>query len=278
MRRPTFLLLTLLTIAGCSDVTVLTKKPLVRLDDQSSYAIEDFDNGFTVTVVFRQVQFIPDASAVTEQCKSLLTNVAYEYAAKLNRKIEPVNMQRMRIASARNGLNATTSCSATAPVTWLKAMPIRAQPAISPKAIPSGSNQEFVAVLELDGVNASKSQLAALTEELRAQLLQSGNFRIVDRQQIDAILNEQALQQSGCTSQECAVRVGKILGVRKIIVGRVTKIEDKLWQLAAQMVDVESAETVRAVTVNQSGAFDVLLTDGVGSLVDKLTASTSAIH
>jgi formylglycine-generating enzyme required for sulfatase activity len=152
---------------------------------------------------------------------------------------------------------------------WV-AFPAHAQQTPTPS-----EGKELVAVMELDGVNAGKPELAALSEELRAQLLQSGKFRVVDRQQIDAILKEQAFQQTGCTSQECAVQVGKILGVRKMVVGRVTKINDTLWQLSAQMVDAESAETVRAVTVNQKGAFDVVLTEGMTALAAKLTGSAT---
>lgn len=151
-----------------------------------------------------------------------------------------------------------------------------APPVLAQKVISTSDGKELVAVLELDGVNASKSQLAALSEELRAQLLQSGKFRVVDRQQIDSVLKEQAFQQTGCTSQECAVQVGKILGVRKMIVGRVTKIEEEMWQVSAQMVDAESAETVRAVTLNYEGKYGALLTQGITGVAAKLTGAAEA--
>jgi hypothetical protein len=136
---------------------------------------------------------------------------------------------------------------------------------------PAPPAKDLVAVLELDGVGASKAQVAGLSEQLRAELLNTGLYRLVDRAQMDNVLNEQALQQTGCTSQECAVQVGKILGVRKLIAGRVTKIEDTLWQVSAILVDVESAETLQAVTVNQDGNYRALLTTGVAALVGKLT-------
>jgi formylglycine-generating enzyme required for sulfatase activity len=151
-----------------------------------------------------------------------------------------------------------------------------ALPAYAQKALTPNDGRELVAVLELDGINATKSQLAALSEELRTQLLKSGKFRVVDRQQIDTILKEQALQQTGCTSQDCAVQVGKILGVRKMVVGRVTKIEDALWQVSAQMVDAETGETLRAETINHEGTFGSLLTQGVAILAGKLTGGSVA--
>jgi hypothetical protein len=143
------------------------------------------------------------------------------------------------------------------------------------KAAPAGDGKELVAVMDLVGVDARKAELSALSEELRAQLLQTGKFRVLDRQQLEAVLNEQALQQTGCTSQECAVQVGKVLGVRKMVTGRVTKVSDNLWQVSARLVDVETAETVRAVTVNQKGEFAALLTEGVVVLMARLSGSAA---
>ncbi|MFI5400018.1 MAG: formylglycine-generating enzyme family protein [SAR324 cluster bacterium] len=71
------------------------------------------------------------------------------------------------------------------------------------------------------------------------------------------------------------MQVGKILGVRKIVTGRLTKISETLWQASAQMVDVESAETLHSVTVNQRGTFEVLLDEGLTALTAKLTGSAT---
>jgi hypothetical protein len=138
-------------------------------------------------------------------------------------------------------------------------------------------NKDLVAVLDLDAIGASKAQAAGLSEQLRAELLNTGQYRLVDRAQMDKVLEEQALQQTGCTSQECAVQVGKILGVRKLIAGRVTKIEDTLWQVSAILVDVETAETLQAVTVNQDGIYRALLTTGIASLAAKLTGRSAGV-
>jgi len=56
-------------------------------------------------------------------------------------------------------------------------------------------------------------------------------------------LKEQALQQTGCTSTECAVEVGKILNVQQTIVGTVGKVGDK-YLINVRLVDVETAELI----------------------------------
>jgi ribosomal protein L18 len=136
----------------------------------------------------------------------------------------------------------------------------------------------LVAVLEFDLVAASQAEASAVTDRVREELLKTGRVTLVDRAQIDALLAEQALQQTGCTGQECAVRVGKILGVRQLVAGKVTKVSDTLWQISAQVIDVETSETLLAASVSREGRFLDLLTGGVEDLVGKLTGkSTPAV-
>jgi TolB-like protein len=152
----------------------------------------------------------------------------------------------------------------------------RGAPAQSAQPAGKTDARELVAVLDFEAIGANKNQVAALTERLREELLQSGRYRLVERAQMDKILEEQALQQTGCTSQECAVQVGKVLGVRKLVSGKINKVEDDLWLLSATLVDVESAETLRAVSVQHEGAFRTLLATGMGSLAAKLTGGAAA--
>jgi hypothetical protein len=53
-------------------------------------------------------------------CKSILLNIAYEYAEKKGRKIKPINEQRIRISAGRDGFAGITSSSATVRVEWAK--------------------------------------------------------------------------------------------------------------------------------------------------------------
>lgn len=135
--------------------------------------------------------------------------------------------------------------------------------------------KELVAVLPLQPVGISDVYASALTDRLGEELLKSGRYTLVDRSQIDAILNEQALQQSGCTEQECAVQVGRILGVRSMVAGKITRIEADLWLLSAILVDVETAQTLRAESVRHRGDYVDLLDRGVGTLVGKLTGDVT---
>jgi TolB-like protein len=141
---------------------------------------------------------------------------------------------------------------------------VAACPALAPAQVQPG--KPLIAVLDLDTAAATREQAIALSNQLRAELLRTGRFTVVDRSQINAMLEEQAFQQAGCTSQECAVRVGRILGVRQIVTGSVTRVDAGLWQVSAILIDVETAETLRAETLNHEGSFTDLLTKGVRQL------------
>ena len=136
----------------------------------------------------------------------------------------------------------------------------------SPPAAGAAPGKELVAIMDLLMIDGSGAQGAALTNQLRAEVLKTGKVTLIDRSQMTAVLDEQALQQSGCTSQECAVDVGRILGIRKIVTGTITKLGDSLWQVSVQMVDVETAETVRADTFNHVGVFQDLLIKGMSNV------------
>lgn len=144
------------------------------------------------------------------------------------------------------------------------------------RTAPASSGKDLIAVMDFENVGASKTQASALTDRVREELLRSGSFTLVDRAQMDNVLKEQATQQTGCTSQECAVQVGKILGVRKLVTGRITKVDENLWLLSAQIIDVETAETMKAESVQHEGTFAQMLAGGAVNLAGKLAAGRPA--
>ena len=70
---------------------------------------------------------------------------------------------------------------------------------------------------------------------------------MIAREGLDKILAEQALQQSGCVSDECAVQVGRLLNVRKIIMGSINYAFD-VYSVIVRIVDVESGATEYSFT------------------------------
>jgi formylglycine-generating enzyme required for sulfatase activity len=136
---------------------------------------------------------------------------------------------------------------------------------------------ELVAVMDLIPQGSRPEEALAVTNQLRTQLLKTGKFTLVDRSQMDEILKEQAFQQTGCTSEECAVQVGQILGVRKIVSGSVTKLSDQVWQVSLLMLDVESAKTLRAETETYEGSLVTVIRAGVPDLAARLAGLETSV-
>ncbi len=62
-----------------------------------------------------------------------------------------------------------------------------------------------------------------LSEMIVTELVKTGNYRVIERQELDQILNEQNLGASGTITPESAAQVGKVLGVELAVMGAVTE-------------------------------------------------------
>ena len=64
-----------------------------------------------------------------------------------------------------------------------------------------------VAVLVFEGRGVSLSESTTLTDRFRTALADIGYVRLVEQKMVNDVLVEQGFQQTGCTSDECAVEV-----------------------------------------------------------------------
>ena len=95
-------------------------------------------------------------------------------------------------------------------------------------AVLAQSNQakSTAAVLDFTGSGISNQEAQVLTDRLGTELVQTKVMIIVERNQMTEIMDEQGLQQSGCTSDECAAEVGQLLGVQFMISGSIGLMGD----------------------------------------------------
>ena len=105
-----------------------------------------------------------------------------------------------------------------------------------------------VALLDLQSKNAPEGLAVAISDLLRVELIKAGAFEVLDRDNMAAILKEQAFQGSGCTDAACAVEMGQMLNCQKMFVGALSKI-GKRYFLSIQRVDVETAKVDYADSV-----------------------------
>lgn len=62
-----------------------------------------------------------------------------------------------------------------------------------------------------------------VSDMLTTALVKSGNYRVMERAEIDRILNEQDFGQSGRVTQQSAAKIGQVLGVEIAVIGSVSE-------------------------------------------------------
>jgi curli biogenesis system outer membrane secretion channel CsgG len=92
----------------------------------------------------------------------------------------------------------------------------------------------------------------AAADELTTQLVKSGAFTVVERQQVNAILEEQHFGLSGAVAASTAAEIGKILGVQAVLFGSITQfsVDRKstgIGSFRATFTEAESKLDVRLV-------------------------------
>jgi len=92
----------------------------------------------------------------------------------------------------------------------------------------------------------------AASDEMTTQLVKSGEFSVIERRQIEAILSEQNMGASGLVDPATAARVGKLLGAQAVIVGSITKFSlDRksggVGPLSASFTEAESMIDARLI-------------------------------
>ena len=114
------------------------------------------------------------------------------------------------------------------------------------------------AVLDFVGSGITTQEAQVLTQRLGSELVQTSALIMVERNQMNEIMEEQGFQQAGCTSAECAAEIGALLGVQKMISGSFGKIGNS-YTIEARMFTVESGKTEKTVSKTYKGEVDGLL-------------------
>lgn len=105
-------------------------------------------------------------------------------------------------------------------------------------SIPAFAEKMRIAVMDFKGDGVSESTARKVSELIRGEMINSGEFVVIERAQMDSILAEQGLQQTGCTDISCAVELGKMLSAKKMLVGTVMKMGENVV-ITGRIVDVE---------------------------------------
>jgi len=108
----------------------------------------------------------------------------------------------------------------------------------------------------------------AANDEFTTQLVNSGQFTVIERAQLQSILQEQGLGASGAVSTSTAPKIGKLLGVQVIFTGSITAFSIKKTGFSVGGLGVSSgkAESKLDVRMIDTTTGEVLLVaEGAGN-------------
>ncbi|UCH63244.1 MAG: PEGA domain-containing protein [Fidelibacterota bacterium] len=134
-----------------------------------------------------------------------------------------------------------------------------------------------LAVLEFDGFGISDPEIQTLTNRLRTNLTQIDVYRIIERGLMLEILQEQDFQMTGCTSDECAVEVGQLLGAQLMLAGSIGRVGNT-WTVEMRIIDVETGAVTKSASYDTRGEIDLVLTEGMGAAARKITGVAAPVE
>ncbi|MEA3496875.1 MAG: CsgG/HfaB family protein [Bacteroidota bacterium] len=130
-------------------------------------------------------------------------------------------------------------------------------------------SQTTIAVLQLRAKGISEMEAEVLTERLRSHLVNLNQFQVLDRENMNSILEEQGFQLSGCTSSKCMIEAGQLLGVEFMISGSVGKF-GTIFTIDLRKIDIGSGEIAKTSSYDFKGEMENLLTEGINTALIRL--------
>jgi TolB-like protein len=123
------------------------------------------------------------------------------------------------------------------------------------------TTQKNYAILNIKcGAGVTEPDGDLISDRLRAEIFNTGNANVMERNQMQEILKEQGFQQSGatCTDEDCLVKMGQMLGVHYLVAGSLGKL-GSMYMVNMRTIDVQTGKIVRAVSVDVKGDIEDLV-------------------
>lgn len=130
-----------------------------------------------------------------------------------------------------------------------------------------------IAVQELTGKGIDQSAAGIISDRLRAELINTGVFRVMERAEMESIFREQGFQKSGaCDEASCLVEVGQLLGVERMVAGSIGKVGD-FFTISLRMINVATGEILFTVNVDYQGDIKDVISKVTGDAALRLARS-----
>ncbi len=142
------------------------------------------------------------------------------------------------------------------------------------KIAPQETPKTRIAIVDLkpDGIKASEAR--KISELLRTDLINTGQYIVIERSQIDALLKEHGFAQIGVTDESSAVKLGRMLAAQKILIGTAMKLGDSIV-ITGRVVDIEKGIAERGARVAVKKEEDLI--DSASDFMAQLTGRHATV-
>lgn len=147
-----------------------------------------------------------------------------------------------------------------------------------PAVAQSGGNDKTFAIASVDARSGADPDLAdEMNDTLTEALASDARVRLVERQQLEKVMKEQALSQSGMMSDEVQIKVAQLVGARFIVMGAV-QAKGKSFFLSLRALDSSTAQVAFAqkIKVGSDEQIEAGSTQLARRLTDKLVGPAPA--
>jgi curli biogenesis system outer membrane secretion channel CsgG len=95
-----------------------------------------------------------------------------------------------------------------------------------------------IAVMTFEDKSGNDQVGSGIAGKITTALVKSGKYIVLERQEIQKVLEEQALGQGGVVTEASAAKAGKVLGVELLVMGAVTEFGQKESSVGGSAPDV----------------------------------------
>lgn len=126
-----------------------------------------------------------------------------------------------------------------------------------------------LAIIDFEGLGISVQETRVLTNRLGTHMVQLGAYKVIERGQMQQVLAEQDFQLTGCTSNECAMEIGQLLGVQQMLAGSFGKF-GTIYTIDMRIIDVSTGGILRTTSYDVQGEAERLLTEGLAEAARRI--------
>tara|TARA_R110002012_G_scaffold208038_4_gene378073 strand:+ start:9046 stop:10026 length:981 start_codon:yes stop_codon:yes gene_type:complete len=130
---------------------------------------------------------------------------------------------------------------------------------------------ERLAIFSFSDLNGFESALGDfISEELTTSLFGVGDFQIVERTELNRVIQEHELYASGIFDTDTIAELGKFLAIDALVTGTITRFDESV-RINSKVIDISTGRifAAAAVTLPRDSMVDSLLKQSSGGLVGK---------